>query len=434
MCLRRKYLVLLIFIALSSAAFGQAAQTPFSTFGFGEPYGNSLIQSQGMGSIGVSQPQFWSINNQNPALLVYNYYTSFQAGAVVESRNIKSDSLSQKSVNGNLNYLVTAFPIKPGKWTTSVGLMPFTNVNYKLSYEEPVISTATGLPVDTAGVLEQGDGGLNQLYWSNGVRITDDFSVGLKASYLFGSVNRDYSNLLSVENQPSLFIVGVNEQTYVRDFMFTGGLSFSRDSLFNKDYRISAGLVYSFGTKLNAGKTTVFERRSASGSPLTSDTLVSKDGSITIPGALKFGLSFSKGGRWMAGAEVSYQDWTDFKDLSNEGGNLTDTWKVAVGGEITPDPSSNNYFKRVNYRVGMSYEKNHFLVESPVGSGNFNSVKDIGINFGFSLPTGLSSLDWAFRVGKRGDTVETFFEETYFKIFFGITFNDNKWFVRRKFD
>src|SRR5688572_471016 len=213
MCLRKKYLVLLIFIAFSSAAVGQAAQTPFSTFGFGEPYGNSLIQSQGMGSIGVSQPQFWSINNQNPALLVYNYYTSFQAGVVVESRNIKSDSLSQKSVNGNLNYLVTAFPIKPGKWTTSIGLMPFTNVNYKLGYSEPVIDNSTGLPVDTAGVLEQGDGGLTQLYWSNGVRITDDFSVGLKATYLFGSVNRDYSNLLSVENQPSLFIVGVNEQT-----------------------------------------------------------------------------------------------------------------------------------------------------------------------------------------------------------------------------
>jgi len=434
MCLRRKYLVLLIFIAFSSAAVGQAAQTPFSTFGFGEPYGNSLIQSQGMGSIGVSQPQFWSINNQNPALLVYNYYTCFQAGVLIESRKIKSDSLSQKTVNGNLNYLVTAFPIKPGKWTTSVGLMPFTNVNYKLGYQDPVIDNSTGLPIDTAGVLEQGSGGLTQLYWSNGVRITDDFSVGLKATYLFGSVNRDYSNLLVVDNQPSLFIVGVNEQTYVRDFMFTGGLSYSKDSLFNKDFRLSAGLVYSFATKLNAGKTTVLERRASSGTPLTSDTLISRDGSISIPSALKFGVSMSKGSRWMAGAEVSYQDWTDFKDLNNEANNLSETWKVAIGGEITPDPSSNNYFKRVIYRVGMSYEKNHFLIENPIGSGNFNSMKDVGINFGFSLPTGLSSLDWAFRIGKRGDTVETVFEETYFKVFFGITFNDNKWFVRRKFD
>lgn len=434
MCLRRKYLVLLIFIAFSSAAVGQAAQTPFSTFGFGEPYGNSLIQSQGMGSIGVSQPQFWSINNQNPALLVYNYYTSFQAGVVLESRNIKSDSLTQKSANGNLNYLVTAFPVKPGKWTTSVGLMPFTNVNYKLSYEDAVIDNATGLAIDTAAVLEQGDGGLTQLYWSNGVKISDDFSVGLKATYLFGSVNRDYSNFLAVENQPSQFIVGVNEQTYVKDFMFTGGLSFSKDSLFKKDFRFSAGLVYSFATKLNANKTTVLERRSSSGAPVTSDTLVSENGSVKIPSSLKFGISASKGSRWMAGAEVSYQDWTDFDDLNNESNNLSTTWKVAIGGEITPNNISNNYFKRVSYRLGMSYEKNHFLIENPLGTGNFNSVKDLGINFGLSLPTGLSSLDLAFRMGKRGDTVETIFEETYFKIFFGITFNDNKWFIKRRFD
>src|SRR6185436_6914695 len=100
MCLRKKYFFLLIFIAFSSVAFGQAAQTPFSTFGIGEPYGNALIQNQGMGGIGVSQPQFYSINNQNPALLVFNFFTSFQAGALVESRTLKSDTLSQKSVNG----------------------------------------------------------------------------------------------------------------------------------------------------------------------------------------------------------------------------------------------------------------------------------------------------------------------------------------------
>lgn len=433
MCLRKKYFFLLIFIALSSAAFGQAAHTPFSTFGIGEPYGNALIQSQGMGGIGISQPQYWSINNQNPALLVYNYYSSFQAGALLESRTIKSDSLSQKGVNGNLNYLVTAFPVKPGKWTTSVGLMPYTNVNYKLFYQEEVIDNSTGLPVDTAGVVEQGDGGLTQFYWSNGVRIHEDFSVGLKASYLFGSVNRDYSNLLEVNSQPSVFIVGVREQTYVKDFMFTGGLSFSKDSVFQNDFRFSAGLVYSFATKLNADKTTVIQRRLSSGTPLTSDTLISKSHNISIPSSLTLGVSVSKGARWAAGAEFSIQDWSEFKNINDQKENLEKAWKVSVGGEITPNTTANNYLKRITYRVGMSYEKNPFLIENPVGSGAYNSVKDIGINFGFSLPTGPSSIDWGFRIGKRGDKVETLFEETYYKIYFGITFND-KWFIKRRFE
>ncbi len=433
MCSRKKFFFLLIFIALSSTAFGQAATTPFSTFGIGEPYGNALIQSQGMGGIGVSQPQFYSINNQNPALLVFNYYTSFQAGALIESRTIKSDSISQKGVSGNLNYLVTAFPVKPGKWTTSVGLMPYTNVNYKLSYQEPVIDNTTGLPIDTAGVVERGDGGLTQFYWSNGVRIHEDFSIGLKATYLFGSVNRDYSNVLAVENQPSLFIVGVKEQTYVKDFMFTGGLSFSKDSLLKDNFRFSAGLVYSFATKLNADKTTVLQRRNFTGTPITSDTLIAYGGNFNIPSSLTMGVSLGKGSRWTVGTEFLVQDWSQFKNIDKKRENLDKIWRVSVGGEFTPDALSSNYLKRINYRVGMSYEKNPFLIEKQVDSGVFNSVKDIGINFGFSLPAGFSSLDWGVRIGKRGNKAETILEETYYKIYFGITFND-RWFIKRKFD
>jgi len=428
MPLYNKYFLFLGFIVLSSVAYGQAASTPFSTFGIGEPYGNSLIQNQGMGGTGVSQPQTWSLNNQNPALLVYNYYTVFQAGALIESRTLKSDTASQKSVGGNLNYLVTAFPIKPGKWTTSIGLMPFTNINYKLQYLEQVIDNSTGLPVDTASVLEQGSGGLSQLYWSNGVRINQDFSIGAKITYLFGSATYDYSNQLSNSNQPIPFVVGVNEQAYVKDFMLGGGLSFSKDSLGKKDdYRFSAGLTYNFKTDLGTRKTTVIERRLTSGDPITSDTLVQNKGEITIPSSLTFGVSISKGVRWSAGAEFSTQDWSQFRNLNDEDEGLANAWKISIGGELTPDQLAfSNYFKRITYRMGFSYERNPFLV-------NNNQLTDFGINFGFSMPAGRSSLDWAFRVGKRGDKAENVLEETYYKVYFGITFND-QWFIKRRFD
>ena len=87
-----------------------------------------------MAGVGYSQPQYWYINNQNPALLVYNTFTTFEAGVIAETRTIKSDSTSQKEKGGNMNYLVLSFPIKRDKWTTSVGLMPFTNVDYRLQY------------------------------------------------------------------------------------------------------------------------------------------------------------------------------------------------------------------------------------------------------------------------------------------------------------
>jgi hypothetical protein len=429
MSLYKKYFFsLLVLIALSSAAFGQAARTPFSTFGIGVPYGNALIQNQGMGGIGVSQPQFWTVNNQNPALLVFNYYTAFQAGMLIESRTLKSDSIKQESTNGNLNYLVIAFPVKAGKWTTSFGLMPYTNVNYKLVYPDYVVDNTSGMVVDTVGVAEQGSGGINQLYWSNGIRLHDNWSVGVRASYLFGSAETDYSNYLPpVSTAQVPFIVAVNEQTYVRDFQFTGGLSFSQDSIGrNDDFRISAGLVYNFSADLRTKKTTMVERRNTNGDPITADTLINNSGSVRVPSGLIAGVSVSKGSSWSAGVEFATQDWSEFKSVSEEDEGLDKAWRVAAGGEYTPDPAASSYFKRVTYRAGVTYEKQPFLI-------NNNQLKDVSVSFGFSLPAGRSSLDWGFKYGKLGDKSKNVLEESYYKIYFGISFND-QWFIQRKFD
>jgi len=61
-------------------------------------------------------------------------------------------------------------------------------------------------------------------------------------------------------------------------------------------------------------------------------------------------------------------------------------------------------------------------------------VNDFGINFGLSMPVSrFSSLDLAFKIGKRGNLLENTIEENYFKIYFGVTFND-QWFIKRRFD
>jgi hypothetical protein len=120
------------------------------------------------------------------------------------------------------------------------------------------------------------------------------------------------------------------------------------------------------------------------------------------------------------------QDWSKFSSINKEDEGLNKSWKAAFGGEFTPNPASNNYLKRITYRAGFSYEKNPFSV-------NGNQLTDVGINFGFTCPTGFSSLDFGFRTGKRGDKAETTLEESYYKIFFGISFND-RWFIKRRFD
>src|SRR5687767_13255822 len=134
----KKYLFIFVCLLFTMKSWGQAARSPFTTLNVGETYNNALINTQGMAGIGVSQPLQWHLNNQNPALLVYNYYTVFQAGLLVESRTLSNDTASEKNTDGNMNYLVTAFPIKLNKWTTSLGLMPLSTVNYQLQYTTTV--------------------------------------------------------------------------------------------------------------------------------------------------------------------------------------------------------------------------------------------------------------------------------------------------------
>ena len=425
MSIKHKYIFIALCLFLAVKSYGQAARTPFTSFGIGEPYGNALINQQGMAGVGISQPQFWFINNQNPALLVYNsVYTGFQAGIITERRTISGDTLSETSKGGNMNYLVTAFPIKPTKWTTSVGLMPYTSVNYKLQYTDNVLNSP-----DEVSVTEEGSGGLTQLYWSNGVRITKGVAVGLKASYIFSSIVNTYKNQLIDSPQPVNFLAGIEEKSYVKDFAFGTGISFSKDSLFSrKRYRLSFGATYNFATDLSATKTDRIYRTNAVGD--TTDVSVlpsSRKGSYSIPSSLAVGISLSRGTRWSIGTDFSYQDWSTFKDVNGRNDGMQESWRIALGGELTPDQfATENYFKRLTYRAGVSMEQEPFMA-------NGNPVKDLGINFGFSLPAGRSSLDLAFRYGKRGDKSENVLEETYFKIFFGITFND-QWFIKRRFD
>jgi hypothetical protein len=414
------------FISAITVAWGQAASSPFSYLGIGETYGNALTHNQGMAGVGVSNPQYYFLNNQNPALLVFNRFTVFEAGFIGERRTVKGNGITETNGNGNLNYLATAFPVKYGKWSTSIGLMPYSSVNYKLDYVDSIEGSTT----NTVNVEETGEGGINQFFWSNGVVLNKDFSIGLKASYLFGSIIRQYSNALTTSNQPTPYYPTIYVRNYVKDLNFTAGVSFHKDSLGGKkNYKINIGAVYDFKADLNTEYYARIERQSSSGLVDSTTVVNSIKGNITVPSSFSVGVSVAKGDFWVIGADVTYLDYRNFKDFSGE----TQPWgaeglRLSLGTEFTPDPTAlGGYLKRLTYRTGVSYDKYPYLI-------NGSMVKDFGINFGLSLPVSrISSLDLAVKVGKRGNLQDNTIEEDYFKIYFGMTFND-QWFIKRRFD
>ncbi|UII33463.1 hypothetical protein LVD17_06455 [Fulvivirga ulvae] len=404
------------------SVWGQAANSPFTSRGLGDIYDMSLAHNQGMGGLGISNGSYWHLNNVNPALLPYNSLTIFTAGFIGERRTLENSTTSETNSGGNLNFLAMAFPVKPGIWTTSLGLMPYSNVDYKFSYTDVVPGTDTEVQF-----TEEGSGGFNQFYWSNGVALNKRVFVGVKATYLFSSIETKYSDILVDENLAAYS--AVNKELFsASDFLFSAGLAFNQDSIFNNKIKLKAGLTYDFNADVKTKRAQSFGLEQVNRPILNAknDTI---RGGITIPQAIGAGISLSNGFKWMAGVDVKMQQWSDYKDFNGENSdNLKNSLKITLGGEFTPDYGSvTSYLKRVTYRLGFGYEETPYTI-------NGNQVKDFGINFGWSLPVGrFSSLDMAFKYGQRGDVQDNLISEDYFKVYLGFNFND-QWFIKRKYD
>jgi len=292
-------------------------------------------------------------------------------------------------------------------------------LNYKLNYNVSLEGTS-----GTVNITETGNGGINQVVWSNGVTINKYLSVGVKSRYLFGAKIEQFTNYLS---QAPVYQPNLYQRERYSDINFTGGLSLHKDSISSKNYRFNLGLTYDFQTNV---KTTYYSRleRLSANNIVDSVTIVNdKVGNTVLPPSIGGGISWGRRG-WTIGADAIYTDYTQFKNYFGSNKDTQATMHYAVGAEVTPFTNvATNYFGKMTYRIGASYDDFPFLI-------NGNPAKDVGINLGIALPVaGWSSIDVAVKFGKRGDISTNGITEDYFKIYFGATFND-RWFQKRKFD
>ena len=423
---RKVGIVLLMVFCLTGSSFAQVTNSPLTQQGVGDLYNGFQASSYGMGGIGISNGDIRYINTQNPALLLYNSIYTYGAGVIGESRTTADGTASQKAGNMNLSHLGMSFPVKAGKWVSSVVLSPYSNVDYQF------INTGT-LNAGTSNeatfeTRQKGTQGLAQLEWANGIYIKKNFSLGIKAKYLFGSIRRESSNVLTSAGTNTLIVPTVFDRDAVSDFLFGIGAQYRYEV--KKDTYLNFGLIYDFQSDVNTKRLKTLESRNTGDLVISSDTLVNDvKKTMTLPSNIGFGVSIGKPLKWLVGLDVRMQQWKNFKNYDGLDDGLQNAMSVAIGGEYTPDAGSiNSTFKRMTYRLGASFEKTPYVL-------NNSGVNDFGINFGSSIPVGgISSLDMGFRFGKRGSASNNQLSEDYFRLQLGLTFNDRLWFIKRKFD
>ncbi len=409
----------------SSLAIAQVTHSPYSSIGIGDLQDPTTAAKFGMAGLGVSNGTYYSLNIVNPALLHYNRVALFSAAVLGETKTINQSEFEPYAAgSGQLNHMALAFPLISGKLSTALVLNPYSAVNYDVFFQT---SIEGGSSADSVFVTAKGDGGIDQLSLSFGGELFKGLSLGVKASYMFSSIRKESKSVVPVSMPLSNnYVATVNERLSFQDFMF--GLGLAYNFKIGETSSINFGTTYDFKADIKSKLFIRLDQELLSGTTVFADTLADNIPiSVTLPEKLAIGLSYNHKHKFIIGFDYSVQDWTK-SNLMVEN-NLGKREKFVLGAEVTPNMTSiNNYFKRMTYRMGASFTNTPYIFGD-------TQITDFGINFGLSLPVvRFSSLDFGFQMGTRGTLTNNLIRENYFKLYFGVSFNDNRWFLQPKFN
>lgn len=436
-------LSLLGLLVASPAVMGQGlGNSPYSRLGLGDASLNAGgVRQLGMGGIGVAAPNSVNVNEINPALLYYTARTTFEGGYSGQFKTLRNNVSSQRTGSANLSYLALALPLNR-RWGAAIGLKPYSSVDYEST---TVDNSVAGDPTVLVEKRYNGSGGLAEAYMSHGVRLTKGLTAGVSVGYVFGSIDQEARTRLanSAAQLESASRDVYQQHIHYSDFTFRAGAHYR--GKFNDKLNYNLGGTYSFRSNLNGERSLSLIRQDDQGVQTSLTALeVDATGKAQVPSLAQIGISLDNNRSWSLSLEGTRQQWSQFRAFGEQGGSagipLSNTYRAAVGGEITPDASSvDSYFKRVTYRAGLS------VAQLPYRPGG-NTLYDRAVSWGFAfpLPTATpldaTTISLGFVYGQRGNTdvlqetggtVERNVKEDYVRMQLGVTLN-NRWFVKRR--
>lgn len=373
-------------------------------------------------SYGIYTPYF--VNSANPASLAAFDTLSFVFDAGIHARQVSLSTtrLTQTANYASLGNLSFGFPVT-GWWKSSISLNPYSMTGYK------VVDAQTDPFSGRVNFLYEGTGGINQLSSGNSFKIAKGLSIGVQAGYLFGTLNKTSAT----EFPDSLLKINykINTSAQVHDFYFNYGLFYHKLLSNGIDYNL--GMVFSNQTNINISQNrfgyTYF--KSATGVDLTRDTIVNTEaekGVFIMPMNAGFGFSLGKADKWLAGAEIQYQQWEKYAWFGVND-SLKNSLRVSAGGSYTPSYSTvSSYWQRITYRGGLRYNQSYLELRN-------TRINEFGISIGVGLPLPRtrSTVNLAAEFGSRGSKSNNLIKENFVKFTLGLSIFE-RWFIIRKYD
>lgn len=453
-----RFSVILSSIFLSNAAFSQD-NSPYSRYGIGDMVPSTNVNSRSMGGISAGYNDPFSINFNNPAS-----YGSFQAfreqtsrkmsygraildvGLNIENRTLRAPNSTEKFTASNVlfSHVQLGVPLRPN-WGLSFGLRPISRVSYKISSVEKIFDPNSGLPIDSAGTLNEGDGGAYMASLGTGFKIdlnkkkTQSISFGINGGYLFGK--KDYSTRRSILNDTVAYTSGNFEtKTSFGNINFNAGMQYQ--VLFKeRKMSLTLGVFGNWKQNLNATQdiireTYVYDETQGNVRLDSVSDQTGIKGKIIYPSSYTAGFVLekypsAKASGWLVGVDFAQNRWDEYRFYGQVDNTVKNNWQLRIGGQLAPIPKT-SYFSNVRYRAGVFFGPDYIHInrELPV----------MGASFGLGLPLvpanrqiqQVTFINLGFEYSKRGNN-SNLLKENLFRVSIGLSLSD-LWFVKKKYD
>ena len=405
--------------------------SPYTRYGYGDLSDQSFGNSKAMGGIAFGLRDGAQINPLNPAsyTAIDSLTFLFEGGVSLQNMNVSGGGVKLNAKNSSFDYLAMQFRLHP-RVAMSVGLLPFSNVGYNVSSSHdatpetsPGANDAT--PYSTRSFT--GDGGLHQLYGGIAVKVLNNLSLGVNASYFWGDITRTTTILYPAtsESYSTILQRGVSISDYKLDF----GAQYTLD--FNKKHSLTIGAVFSPKHKLNNDYTLVTQNSTTVSNDL--------DATFELPNMFGVGLTYNYNRRLTVGVDYSLQQWSKTKfginavDDKGESEEFNETYdycnrhKISVGAEYIPNLIGRSYLSHIKYRLGAYYTTPYYKI-----SGK-EAAREYGVTAGFGLPVprSRSILSISGQFVRVSGQETNFVNENIFRVSIGLTFNE-RWFFKRR--
>lgn len=406
---------------VSFAQNSNKENAPYSRYGLGEQRNGVNTLLKGMGSISSAYANSFAVNTDNPASYSHLLLTTYEVGGEGSSRSIGKGTERYRTGMATLSHLNIGIPISKHVGV-AFGLRPNTRTYYRLNDT----TSLTGLGKT---VLDySGDGSTNYAF-IGGAYATHGLSVGVNFGYLFGTVD---NRILAVKQ---LDTVQAMNSDFVR-YAKVGGVYWKTGALYdaklNKKLSLRIGATATLSQQINVRQDNYqIIWRNSSGTTIadTATSVKGVAGKIQLPLAYSVGAHLFDQAGWLIGVDFSAAQWSQFRQFGNAD-SLGDSYKMALGGEYTPNSSGVNvsYLSRVTYRAGFYYGRDKVLLQG-------TRLDYMAFSLGASLPfrRSFDRLHVSTEIGRRGRDTKGLFKENFYKISVGISLND-RWFVKRRYD